>query len=1057
MLETLTVLASVTGSRLGKSFIGPSLAEGPFNAGKEFNVSEVAVDGLAALASVLTAMEPCSDQTVIRGKPLAANARSVRRTQDHFDAVPRQWCMLDVDGLEWDGAISDPSLLIDHAIQQLPPEFQGIDCWYQFSSSMGIKPGIRVHLWYWLERPCGDDEMRTWLGGCPVDPRLFNPIQMHLTAAPQFKDGAVDPFPHRSGLFAAGTGKEEVSVPVDLATRSLAHTIASRPRGRTKSNQLDPAEVIRDPKTGLAIDGREKLMFLLSNEVAAELTTKNYKPTVAEITDALWDRFCEEADLSVSNGRAWSKADANQKATARKLEIDGGKFRFVSKSEKAMLLPAVGGGARPDLLFANVAQQTLNQVLDGFFDRLSKGKAPRATVRITMGAGKTHATIAKLKGYLKGRYSALVEIYVPRHDLGDEWREKLTGGPDAINADVIHVLPRTGGRLDPETNSYQHPVLCERPEYVRSLESKGHSVFGNACRSTAANARCKHFDECKYLKQFQQTGTPSSNIVRIYTHSSLFLTRNEFERGQVPNLVIIDEAFLSAAVTNLPAVKADAIRQWVCTPDNPRLGIELVECLKNQQGQFAYLEKNGIDSSTFTTVSLDEINPKPSFSKDATAAHNFKSSHIYKGLATLLEAARQELKDAGRTSFQQLVYDSQEDEVVVCEHRKVRLSRTTPVLYLDATADPLITDAYLPEAEMHRVDVVQQAVVSQVWDRTGSNSFWNRRIDDETANRSSQAYDIANNDLSALINILNEWVKLGEKPLVVGHKRLADYLKDHPQLDGAVKVAHFMSLRGSNIYENCSVIFVTGRNYPPLDEIERQARSVFGSSGEPLCKDDTKNLPQQQVDYWLSSRSAHGPSAILVPSFSDPRFQSVLNQIREAETLQAIARLRLVWAQYQKRVFLLSNLPVELRVDHLIEFDDLLPDRLEHELIKKGDLPLTAQGLRKMRPDLGYSEDAAKKVYQSGRSKASDPKSLLKQLPVLWRGSVQIATFKAGDTRKTQHTHLFLPKGYVGDPHAAAFQPWTEEEVLRHLETGWGQGAVVNLSLAFLYETEPGA
>jgi hypothetical protein len=34
-------------------------------------------------------------------------------------------------------------------------------------------------------------------------------------------------------------------------------------------------------------------------------------------------------------------------------------------------------------------------------------------------------------------------------------------------------------------------------------------------------------------------------------------------------------------------------------------------------------------------------------------------------------------------------------------------------------------------------------------------------------------------------------------------------------------------------------------------------------------------------------------------------------------------------------------------VDHLIEFNDLMPDRLEMELINTGDLPLTAMGLEK--------------------------------------------------------------------------------------------------------------
>ena len=64
---------------------------------------------------------------------------------------------------------------------------------------------------------------------------------------------------------------------------------------------------------------------------------------------------------------------------------------------------------------------------------------------------------------------------------------------------------------------------------------------------------------------------------------------------------------------------------------------------------------------------------------------------------------------------------------------------------------------------------------------------------------------------------------------------------------------------------------------------------------------------------------------------------------------------------------------------------------------------------------------------------------------------MQIATFKAGDKRKTTHTHLLLPKGYTGDPLTATYQPWTEGEVLAYLEKGWGGGAVVDFRLGFLY------
>jgi hypothetical protein len=459
-----------------------------------------------------------------------------------------------------------------------------------------------------------------------------------------------------------------------------------------------------------------------------------------------------------------------------------------------------------------------------------------------------------------------------------------------------------------------------------------------------------------------------------------------------------------------------------------------------------------LEKSKTTGSEIEGLNLATPFSAETTQSRNLRSAKQYKALTKLLEIAAREIEDQGRDSFGQLTFSQRKNEIVICEHKPIRVPRSTPVLYLDATADPVITDAYLPAMQYHQIDVQQLAVVSQVHDRTGSKNFWNSKIGPEQENLSAPTYDPRHNDLASLITILNAWVKAGESPLVVGNKDLCEFLRDHPELDAGVAVAHFMSLRGSNAYEDRSVVFITGRNQPPIDEVEQQARAVFGGSGNPLCYDDKENLPFDQVDYWLSARSPQSPAAMTVPSFSDPRIEAVQKQIREAETVQAIARLRLVWADYQKRVFLLSNLPVEMPVDHLIEFNDLMPDRLEMELIKTGDLPLTPLGLEKMQHNLGLSKGAAKKLFQ--RSKASDPKRLLTQLPTLVRTTVQIATFKAGNERKTTHRHLYLPKDYSGSPSTSIYTPWTEAEVFAHLATDWGEGAISELKLEYLYGPE---
>ena len=63
-----------------------------------------------------------------------------------------------------------------------------------------------------------------------------------------------------------------------------------------------------------------------------------------------------------------------------------------------------------------------------------------------------------------------------------------------------------------------------------------------------------------------------------------------------------------------------------------------------------------------------------------------------------------------------------------------------------------------------------------------------------------------------------------------------------------------------------------------------------------------------------------------------------------------------------------------------------------------------------------------------------------------------IATFKAGNKRKTIYSNLFLPAEYSGDPYTSVFTPYTEAEVL--LETGCVEDNIKDQQLSFLYGSE---
>ena len=37
-----------------------------------------------------------------------------------------------------------------------------------------------MRLWFWLERPCSENEMKVWLTAYSADTRMFNTTEIHL-------------------------------------------------------------------------------------------------------------------------------------------------------------------------------------------------------------------------------------------------------------------------------------------------------------------------------------------------------------------------------------------------------------------------------------------------------------------------------------------------------------------------------------------------------------------------------------------------------------------------------------------------------------------------------------------------------------------------------------------------------------------------------------------------------------------------------------------------------------------------------------------------------------
>ena len=650
-----------------------------------------------------------------------------------------------------------------------------------------------------------------------------------------------------------------------------------------------------------------------------------------------------------------------------------------------------------------------------------------------MGSGKTTQTIEHLKSFLGSQSSKLVEIYVPRHDIADEYEEKLSIAP-AVNAEVIHVYPRTGGRIDPQTGKTQFEPLCSRSEYVRSLEEAGHSVFRSACQSGEGDS-CEHFNACEYLKQFRQQAMPmapahNGNIIRIYQHAQLGLPRNWLEDEQSPDLLVVDESFLPSLLDTSQSVSAEDLRAHLKAPDAPSIGNLIVDALRDSTPVLGALRAAGVVRSDLDRIQIDALNQSQGFDGNSSSTRALQNNKKYRNVSNVIRILRDEWGTTGRDQVERLTYDPQKAGVGICILKKSRIPENVPLLILDATADQSLVEKVVGPVAFEQIDIEQKAVVTQVYDHTGSNTWWNdhpERVDE-------------------LVSVLNEWVTCGETPLCVSHKKLADALLAREDLDDRVKVLNFGGLRGSNAAETCSVVFITGRNQLPTSAIDQKARGIFWDDDNELKHDDpSSDLPRELRGYLLSDRYQDQQAGVQVRTFSDPRIEKLHAQEREAETIQAIARLRLVHSPYVKRVFLLGNLPIEMPVDRLVTWDELMPDRLEKELLDKRNLPITAQGVVKMRPDITDNNDTAKKMLR--RSSVTDIRTLAAVLPDLASATILVATFKAGDGRRTEHKHLFLLEPASAEHNVVVGSIPSKLDIEEILVEGWGQ--VEGLEIGF--------
>lgn len=602
--------------------------------------------------------------------------------------------------------------------------------------------------------------------------------------------------------------------------------------------------------------------------------------------------------------------------------------------------------AEPDWLEPETARARLKEHLSEFL-RLYGGwtgedtgdEPPALGLKVSAGLGKTRtalACIAELgRGILKNGH---IFFYAPTLDLAEEAEKSFREMGSGLPSGVL----RGRDAINPATDE----PMCRRSQLAKSIAGHVPSVTRALCYTenpdgTRGDADCA--SGCSYLKQKDK----DEHQVIFLAHAYLKLNPPVF--GEVA-LRIIDEKFWASLtdereiafdrwylerpgkITEELAQKHDTVREIVgnALKDNSPVHVALraakvsasdLERLASEELQA--VPKLRIDPGetdeqidrrieTFDRISADDSRTRQSIfdllAKTATRDHTDRLS---------LTMGR---KNSDRSAK-------------IRTHHLSELPKSAPLIMLDADLDEVIARRFCPNIRLEHLRARPGASVVQVSDQTLSNAALlknpgadrrradvRRIIEREVSQAAGQVLVVATKDvLNALFEDMGQ--KVGDDPTSL-------------RLLGAEARWFGPGLLGINRYETFSTIILIGRLQPPVGIIENQLRALFGDSEKPLALvSDGKLESSSGQKIMLTNGSASEAKVQLHP---DDRATSLLRQSREAQSEQAIARLRLIGATTPKRVVVLSNVPLpSLQVDDLRKFQAIVEDKTDQQISTK--------------------------------------------------------------------------------------------------------------------------
>ena len=600
------------------------------------------------------------------------------------------------------------------------------------------------------------------------------------------------------------------------------------------------------------------------------------------------------------------------------------------------------------------------------------------------GVGKTAACVGRddKPGILHSAGGLVSAVLEPDHGMAAQAAADYEGNapPEAPPS----VIVRGRNAPDPDRPG---ATMCRLGAVAGRLAAAGVSVRDALCE------KCPFRDDCSYLRQeaqlLEMVADPAG-VVIFAPHDFAWLPLP----GHVaPDLVIFDERPRDYGVELVEVTPAElaAPLKFIATMSSPRAGNDrqadaLVNHLQHIQPLKVALRDAARDRPDAMLAALRERGINRDWIAAAIAGlEDFKDNSAAHAMGNAILSHRRARRDpAGLQVELDAVLDAQDlkniralSELFDSVLREIDAPRDASVgffveaggnvvasrlkslrgrigqrafLHLDATADADMAQRLFGELDVQhhaverspaeRGDRVEQVIGRQFHTRGLKGDY-----------QGAWAADYAAQNAAIMASL-----KPGS--LLVAPKQALAALED--RIPPTVATAHFGALRGRNDWEGCDEIVLLRADQPAPADVERIARAFAATEPRPFKNLGKAKYPTEQRGIRTRSGPAH---AVEVAHHPDPWGDRVLRQIRDAEMIQAIDRLRLIFRTRPVNIRVLASVALDLTVDVISSFAEFAAggSRVERALRDAKVVPLERLEAARLLPGIWSYPDAAKR------------------------------------------------------------------------------------------------